>query len=149
MTNKKTEKKELKGSTMEKQKSEERVFYSRKHPRIPFEMEVEFKIGSEYQKGLTRNISQGGIFITIAEPLADGTNTYVKFTMDPRRKPLELAGKVAWKFDAKNEERPEITEGMGIEFNYKNDLERDEIYGFVRDLLDQWLTSPRIGAKDN
>lgn len=151
MRNKKTPKK--KAAKKKKKMNDERVFHSRKHPRIPFNMEVEFKTGDSFIKGESENISRGGIFIKSDELLPGGEKTFIKFVLDPELKPVEIESRVAWVQKSGEKYPADVLSGMGVEF-IDGDTDKKKIVGnFVRDLFDLWrimaITEKRKPKKDN
>jgi len=115
---------------------EDNIFHSRKHPRVQLEMEVEYKKGSKFERAVSHNISKGGMFIKSEEPLPEDKNTVVKFVIDPEKEPLKVRSRVAW---TRGGEQSSITKqppGMGVEFIFEDESERNMIREFVRDLFD-------------
>jgi len=62
--------------------------------------------------GATRNISLGGIFVEVAEPVPVGTRLLVKFSIPTQPEVIEVLGEVRW-IDAGSNK---AVVGMGIRF---------------------------------
>ncbi|GEM_PF-2468570 len=114
----------------------ERVFHSRKHPRVPLLMEVEYTKGRKLNKGLSHDISHGGVFISSSDPLPGGKTTTIRFVLDPEKEPLKIKGRVAWVLEREKESISHHPTGMGVEFLFDDDKKRVVMGEFVRDLLD-------------
>lgn len=114
----------------------EKIFYSRKHPRVPLEMEVEYMNGETMKKGLTNDISRGGVYIKADQPLEEGKLTVVKFVLEKEKSPLELQAKVVWRNESVGGKKVKKPIGMGLEFVEENEDKKMVIREFVRDLTD-------------
>ena len=115
---------------------QEKVFHSRKHPRVPIEMDVEYRYGESFVPGKSRNIGQGGMYIQSESPLSDGINTRIRFVLDKESDAVEVDGRVAWSNSGEERRREPLPSGMGIEFVENNENKRKLIGEFVRDLTD-------------
>lgn len=134
---KKGEKKRVKSDMepMDKQ-NKEHVFHSRKYPRVPLEMEVEYQNGDDFVSGRSRDIGQGGMYIKSESPLNDGINTKIRFVLDKGKETVEVGARVAWTSKGEDRKRDILPRGMGVEF-VENDQEKRKLIGeFVRDLSD-------------
>lgn len=114
----------------------DKVFYSRKHPRVPLEMEVEYMNGEAMKKGVTNDISRGGLYIKSDSPLEEGKLTVVKFTLEKEKAPLELRAKVVWRNEGMEGKKMKKPRGMGLEFVEENEEKKRIVREFVRDLTD-------------
>jgi type IV pilus assembly protein PilZ len=109
----------------------------RRHPRAPIELRVEYKKVNTFFYDYTRNISKGGTFIKTPKPLPEGTEFIFLLVVPNLDKPLRLRGLVRWIGEQSDPQRPRAkpTPGMGIEFVYEDDTERDRIDGIVERLM--------------
>ena len=109
----------------------------RRHPRAPIELRVEYKKVNTFFYDYTRNISKGGTFIKTPKPLPKGTEFIFLLVVPHLSEPLRLRGTVRWIGEQSDPLRPRAkpTSGMGIEFIYENDDEREEISRTVERLM--------------
>jgi type IV pilus assembly protein PilZ len=97
----------------------------------------------------TKNISRGGTFIRTAQPLELGTEFIFELTVpradsddlpddapvDTKRElKIKLTGTVKW-IVSEAEATPDKPAGMGIQFVFKDDTERDRVQAMVTDLM--------------
>ncbi|MCA9670100.1 MAG: TIGR02266 family protein [Myxococcales bacterium] len=113
---------------------------SRRHPRTPIELKVEYRKLNTFFFDYTRNISKGGTFIKTPRPLEIGTEFVFKLAVPRLDEPLTLKGRVRWIVEEgtvspDGDDEP----GMGIEFVYASDEERDRIEGTVESLMKEQL----------
>jgi len=110
---------------------------SRRHPRAPIELKVEYKKLNTFFADYTKNISKGGTFIKTRRPLAVGTEFVFKLLVPSMNEPIALRGKVKWVVTeqqaAADPQNPEA--GMGIRFIYDDEGQRDRIEGDVERLM--------------
>lgn len=113
----------------------------RTDPRAAIELNVAYKKVNAFFSDYTRNISSGGTFIQTPSPLPVGTLLLFQMNIPFVAEPLRLTGAVRWivlEADAgKDPDRP--TPGMGIEFQYASDDERNAVHGLVHDLMKEQL----------
>lgn len=114
----------------------EKIFYSRKHSRVPLEMEVEYMNGETMKRGVTINISRGGLYIKSDKPLEEGKFTVVKFVLEKEKVPLELQARVVWRNEGVESGKMKKPTGMGLEFVEKDEEKNRVVKEFVRDLTD-------------
>lgn len=111
----------------------------RKDDRTPITLKVDYKRLNTFFADYTKNISKGGTFIRTSKPLAVGTEfvfvlTLPEPSLDGAGIKLELTGQVKWVVPAE-EATPENPQGMGIQFLYKTEAERERVATFVADLM--------------
>jgi type IV pilus assembly protein PilZ len=116
--------------------AERRIF-----PRAPIELRVEYRKVNTFFYDYTRNISKGGTFIKTGKPLPEGTQFLFKLVIPHLDEPLTLRGQVKWIGKKKDERYPqrEAEMGMGIQFIYETDSERDQVDGKVERLMKEQL----------
>ncbi|MBK7863651.1 MAG: TIGR02266 family protein [Archangiaceae bacterium] len=113
---------------------------SRKEPRAPIELKVDYKKLNSFFADYTKNISKGGTFIKTKKPLPIGTRFLFKLTVPQRTDPFELLGEVVWSQNDGDEP------GMGIRFIYSNDSQRSDFEGVVEQLMSTSL-GPELTGK--
>ena len=118
--------------------------------RAAIELNVEYKRLNTFFADYTRNISKGGTFIRTDRPLDIGTEFVFALTIRGLAEPLRLRGRVKWVItvEAGTADKPA---GMGIEFQYKDDHEREATEAIVErlmaDELGETLTAKLLGKK--
>ena len=107
--------------------------------RTAITLKVDYKRLNTFFADYTKNISKGGTFIRTTKPLEVGTEFVFVLTVPepslenaPVR--LELTGEVKWVVpeSAAPEENPA---GMGIQFLFEGNEERERVERFVADLM--------------
>ena len=118
--------------------------------RAAIELSVEYKRLNTFFADYTRNISKGGTFIRTDRPLAVGTEFVFALTIRSLEEPLRLRGRVKWAVTTA-EATADSPAGMGIEFQYDDEAERDATERVVERLmsseLGEALTAKLLGKK--
>ncbi|MCG8416870.1 MAG: TIGR02266 family protein [Proteobacteria bacterium] len=102
---------------------------SRRHQRIPYVVEVEFRTASSFLIAYSVNLSRGGIFLKTSHKLSVGAPVALQFSV-PGAGTIRLEGRVAWQRREHRGEPGSPPQGLGIEF--KN---MDDVLGSVIDRL--------------
>ena len=111
----------------------------RDESRAAITLKVDYKRLNTFFADYTKNISKGGTFVRTTKPLAVGTEfVFVLTVPEPRSVHLELTGEVKWVV-AEDEATAEQPAGMGIQFVFEDDTERDRVSSFVADLMRESL----------
>jgi len=99
--------------------------------RIPKMIEINYSSNSPPINARITDLSEKGIFIDTVGPLQAGTMLKFKFSLNdsPSEKPIEGEGKVAWN---------QQTVGMGIEFSYLSNEDRDRLKNFFNNLVQEY-----------
>ena len=84
---------------------------------------------------VTENMSRGGMFLITKDPLMEGTELNLKFSLPGDEKAIEVTAEVLWAREG--EERQDIPPGMGIRFIKISDEDRDHIGNFVEGIARQ------------
>lgn len=106
----------------------------RQHTRTPIQLEVEYKRLNSFFADYTHNIGRGGTFIKTPKPLPVGTKFVFRLTVPELDAPLDLQGVVRWR-----ETQEDAVRGMGIEFEFASDAERDALHQRVEGLMEKSL----------
>jgi type IV pilus assembly protein PilZ len=111
----------------------------REEERAAITLKVDYKRLNTFFADYTKNISRGGTFIRTIKPFDIGTEFVFVLTvpepnLDNAPMRLELTGRVKWVVpsSAASESEPA---GMGIQFVFKDDTERERVETFVADLM--------------
>lgn len=111
----------------------------RDESRAAITLKVDYKRLNTFFADYTKNISKGGTFVRTTKPLSVGTEfVFVLTVPEPRSVHLELTGEVKWVV-GEDEATAEQPAGMGIQFVFKDDTERDRVSSFVADLMRESL----------
>ena len=117
-------------------------------PRAPIELRVEYQRFNTFLADYTKNISRGGTFIATEKPLPEGTEFRFQLTVPKLPKPLILNGKVMWTTTAEDASRANPS-GMGIEFLFDSDVDRQQIAmaveAVIRDQFGEPLATRLLG----
>ena len=112
---------------------------SREDPRAPVVLRVEYTRLNSCIADYTKNISRGGTFIHTVKPLPVGSEFIFVFIMpgskndggdSPTSRRLAMRGKVRWV-----KSTPAEDAGMGIEFVFADDGERESVRAFVETVM--------------
>ena len=106
----------------------------RQTERLPIQLQVEYRSLNTFLSDYTRNISKGGTFIQTEKPKPAGTEFVFSLLVPGFAEPLVLSGKVVWCV-CQDDASPANPAGMGIEFQYKDDDERDRVAAAIRETM--------------
>jgi uncharacterized protein (TIGR02266 family) len=98
--------------------------------RIPARLRVRYRTRAEFQEGLTRDISLGGVFLRTEEPYPVGTAIQVTFVRPLDGREMVVQGEVARTPLVTAENGPVI--GMGVRFLELTPQKRLDLDRFVR-----------------
>jgi type IV pilus assembly protein PilZ len=119
--------------------AEDRTDERRAHPRVPIELKVEYKKLNTFFADYTKNICKGGTFIRTQKPLDIGTRFLFKLHVPKLEGPLVLTGEVKWVVMPGEPPPagvdPDHEPGMGIQFIYESDDDRQKVYDIVERLM--------------
>ena len=76
--------------------SREEYHSSRAHPRIDIEIPVTYESDTRIYRGMTQNVSSGGVFIRTRDPVAVGQIVRVDIPFKKKGKIKRLTGRVTW-----------------------------------------------------
>jgi type IV pilus assembly protein PilZ len=130
--------------------------------RAPITLRVDYKRLNTFFADYTKNISRGGTFIRTTRPLEVGTEFVFVLSVPSAARSetapaestqdtlqLELTGVVKWVVQA-NEASAERPAGMGIQFVFENEKDRQQVRSIVsslmRDTLGPHLTQKLLGV---
>lgn len=104
----------------------------REHVRVPIDAEVSFTVdGKEYSSEL-HDVSEGGVFICMEEPLPMGTQLTMKFKLPEIAYPSETEGVVVRVVEKMADHPSHVVTGNGIKFGrVPLDVRRD-ISNYIR-----------------
>ncbi len=104
----------------------------RQSPRIPLEVDIGLASETNFYTGLTRDVSNGGIFVATYQPLPIGTEVVVSFVL-PNEHHIAAEGRVAWVRESIGI-NTELQPGFGVAFDELRPADLEQIMQFV----DNW-----------
>ena len=102
----------------------------RQSERQPLKVRVDYSAGAAFFGEFCANINEGGVFIETDAPSEIDTLVQLHFRVPDLDTPIQVAGRVAWISEEKEEGIP----GMGIEFQELQPDVRETINELVRKL---------------
>jgi uncharacterized protein (TIGR02266 family) len=87
---------------------------AREGTRYGVDIEVGIGTESNFYRGFTENLSEGGLFVATYEVLPIGSKLTLRLTMPGSPTPIELDGRVCWTRDVASES--DVWPGMGVRF---------------------------------
>lgn len=112
--------------------------------RAPITLRVEYKRINTFFADYTKNISRGGTFIRTPRPLDVGTEFMFVLSL-PESVQLELKGIVKWAV-LESEATDDKPAGMGIQFVFTTDAERQAVESVVEGMMNEAL-GPILAGK--
>ena len=111
----------------------------RAHTRVPVELKVSYLSRGDLCRDLVTDLSPGGLFIRTSKPLEIGTEfvfvlTVPEPSLDNAPVRLELTGEVKWVVH-ESQATEASPAGMGIQFVFENDAEKQRVERFVSELM--------------
>lgn len=99
----------------------------RRHPRIPVEMNVRWRLGetSQYQQSLLRDISIGGALLVTEHPLQQDDEIILELITPGGASPIAIAGRVTYGAEG----------GIGVKFIYRDGGGSQRLREVIRRLL--------------
>ena len=97
------------------------IFYrhlekKRRHPRVIYNLPVEFQFNSHRHSSYTTTISLGGCFIRTLKPAPEGAHITIWLTLPESKKQICGKARVAWVNLYDENRKPNALPGMGVEF---------------------------------
>jgi len=98
-------------------------------PRANLETVVTFESEDNFYTGFSADISEGGLFVATINVQPVGTEVELKFSL-PNGYTTKLTGEVRWVREW-NDDTPDISPGMGIQFQTVDEITQQHIRGFI------------------
>ncbi len=94
---------------------------NRKHKRVPTDFLIRARVSThdEVQEGICQNLSTGGLFIQMQEPLPKGTELYLELKLEPINQTIHAEGVVVWVRPSMPD--PKFPSGIGMRFTAISD----------------------------
>jgi len=105
-------------------------------PRIDVQTRVRFSLSGELERyDNTVNLSSGGLYLASTENFTHGQDVKLEFPLPLREKKLHCSGRIAWINRGAERTRPDLAEGVGIEFVNLDKDSRRALQTFVMESL--------------
>jgi uncharacterized protein (TIGR02266 family) len=101
----------------------------RESPRVAAEVEVSMHTEHNFYAGLTRDLSEGGLFIATVENLPVGTVMELAISL-PDQAPIQALGQVRWVREY-NQFNQDFHPGVGVQFTDLSSADRQAIESFL------------------
>ena len=112
--------------------------------RAPITLRVDYKRLNTFFADYTKNISKGGTFVRTNKPLEIGTEFMFVLSL-PESVQLDLKGVVKWVV-GDDAATPESPAGMGIQFVFATDQQRQDVENVVARMMNEAL-GPALAKK--
>jgi HD-GYP domain-containing protein (c-di-GMP phosphodiesterase class II) len=100
--------------------------------RIPCKTNVLLHTGSDAKNGLSEDISTNGMFVSIPEPVHEGTLIKLHFSLPGiDAPPIEALAKVVWTNNSCKKAKPEFPSGNGMLFTRLEKPSEETLYNFI------------------
>ncbi|NOZ87618.1 MAG: TIGR02266 family protein [Deltaproteobacteria bacterium] len=103
----------------------------RQYPRKPLKVEINMESESNFFKGFSENISEGGLFVVTHDIRPIGSEVDLEFSLPGnKKKPVYVRAQVRWlrEYDTF---KPEVDPGMGLKFLDLDPGAREDIERFT------------------
>jgi uncharacterized protein (TIGR02266 family) len=87
----------------------------RQFVRVDYETKIDLGSDDGFYTGLLRNISNGGVFVSISEPPPPGTRLNIRFALPTIPEPVTAEVEVRW-IRQFLPDSPDLLPGMGLQF---------------------------------
>ena len=108
--------------------------------RTSIEAEVGLHSETNFYTGFSEDISTGGIFIATYNLKAIGARLQVSFSLPGGDRVIDAYGVVRWVREF-NETEPDVTPGMGVQFETLSQEDHDAIHEFVEERPTMFYTA--------
>lgn len=104
----------------------------RRHfPRLAVSVPINYSVLSNGDHIMTKNLSAGGLCITIYDDIGVGSRLTLKIYLPGESSPVVVIGKIVWKDEFIISSDPQKRFEVGVEFVNIDDADRDKIYQYV------------------
>lgn len=105
----------------------------RREPRVAYSIPVNCRQGAGEMKGVTADISIGGLFMAVDRTPSQEQSIELSFSI-PGGGQIKARGRVAWLNGSGSRVKPQLPVGFGVEFVEINPDDLDRIKGFLESL---------------
>lgn len=105
--------------------------------RVPCRTDVALRTSSLATKGLSEDLSRSGMFVSINEPVREGSLVKLHFTLPGvDTPPIEALAKVVWTNNSCKKAKPEFPSGNGLLFTKMNKPAEESLYNYIEQMQD-------------
>ena len=105
--------------------------------RIPCRTNVSLRSNSHAKNGLSEDLSTTGMFVSVAEPVQEGTMIKLHFSLpDADEPPIEAMAKVVWINNSCNKAKPDFPSGNGLLFTKMDPPAEETLYNYIEQRRD-------------
>ncbi|MBI2060783.1 MAG: TIGR02266 family protein [Nitrospirae bacterium] len=95
-------------------------------------LEIEYEASRNFISDFALNISRGGMFIATQQPLDEGQEFLLRFSLPGSARPIELRARVMWA--NRQDKKSNLIPGMGVAFMDLSDEKRAQIERYVESM---------------
>ena len=105
----------------------------RNQPRVMVRALVDYESNGTYLYDYSNDLSEGGIFIETDNPLPQGSELTLRFTLPDVDRVFEIKGVVAWVNGVDNKSKKMLM-GMGVEFTNMEGDDKSTLDEYIKKL---------------
>lgn len=95
-------------------------------------LEIEYEASRSFISEFALNVSRGGMFIATQQPLDEGEEFLLRFSLPDSARPIELRARVMWA--NRQDKKSNLIPGMGVAFIDLSDDKRAQIERYVESM---------------
>lgn len=103
----------------------------RKHSRVSIKTLVKVKTGRDFPFCMSKNLSEGGIFLVVKQPPRKGTKLILEFTIPDTAAPISVEGEIVSSLPYDPAQGEGSHYGMGVKFTSIKDEDKKTIRAYV------------------
>lgn len=104
---------------------------NREDTRVPIQLLVDYKSDGHYLFDFCKDLGTGGVFIQTQNPLPQGSEVDLTFTIPDSKETLVTKGQVIW-VQKEVQNREDCSPGMGVQFSNFGAEQRNILEDFVK-----------------
>jgi HD-GYP domain-containing protein (c-di-GMP phosphodiesterase class II) len=114
------------------QQGQQHLQESSRPRRVPCRTDVSLRANSHAKKGLSEDLSTHGMFVSIPEPVQEGTLIKLHFSLPGvDAPPIEALAKVVWTNNSCKKAKPDFPSGNGLHFTGLEKPAREVLFNYV------------------
>ena len=100
--------------------------------RIPCRTDVSLRTNSHASRGLSEDLSTQGMFVSVPDPIQEGTIIRLHFTLPGMEaNPIEALAKIVWTNNSCKKAKPDFPTGNGVHFTKLEKPAEKALYTFI------------------
>ena len=104
---------------------------NREDTRVPIQLLVDYKSDGHYLFDFCKDLGAGGVFIQTDNPLPQGSDVDLTFTIPDSKETLITKGQVIW-VQKSVPDREDLAAGMGVQFSNFGKEQRSILDNFIK-----------------